>query len=185
MDKITSEGMFNYAIEFVLNHEGRFSNNKSDPGGATNYGISLRFLKLAGIDIDGDGDIDINDILTIDKAKAREIYKSYWWDTYHYWAINDADIAKKILDLSINMGPSRAHKIAQISVNRLIDTPIKVDGKLGPKTFGAINSLIAEERANDLYGELKDNAAHYYINLVADRPELKVFLRGWLKRAND
>lgn len=184
-ENLSPDGMFDYAIAFVLKHEGGFANHKNDPGGATNYGVSLRFLKAAGIDIDLDGDVDVNDILALDKDKAREIYRRFWWNAYHYWGINDPDIAKKILDMSVHMGAPQAHKLAQIAINRLREKPIQVDGILGPKTFAALNGLIGEGRTDALYDELKDNAAHYYINLAANKSQLRPFLAGWLRRADD
>ena len=59
-------GCFSKAITVILKHEGGFSNHSSDPGGATNYGISLRWLKSEGLygDLDDDGDVDIDDINT-------------------------------------------------------------------------------------------------------------------------
>lgn len=176
---------FEDAISFVMKHEGGFVNHKKDAGGATNYGISLRFLKSAGIDIDGDSDSDIDDILAIDKQKASEIYKTYWWDRYGYDRIQDSDIAKKVFDLAVNMGAPRAHKLTQISVNRLRDKPIAVDGILGRQSFEAINELIKKDKSRALYLELIENACHFYTNLVADNPELKVFLKGWINRARD
>jgi len=119
MDKLFPQEMFDYSVKALLAIEGPFSNDKSDPGGATNYGISLRFLKSAGIDIDGDGDTDLDDILALDEPKSREIYRQYFWNKYHYSRINNEDIAKKIFDMTVNMGASRSHKIAQISVNRV------------------------------------------------------------------
>ena len=47
---------FEKAVEKVLEHEGGYVDHKADPGGATNYGISLRFVKQStGIDLDVDG----------------------------------------------------------------------------------------------------------------------------------
>jgi len=45
---------FEDALPTVLRHEGLYSEDPADPGGATNYGISLRFLRQLG-DTDGDG----------------------------------------------------------------------------------------------------------------------------------
>ncbi len=56
---------FEKAVEKVLEHEGGYVDHKNDPGGATNYGISLRFVKQStgiDLDVDGDGDIDADDI---------------------------------------------------------------------------------------------------------------------------
>lgn len=47
---LTPQERFDYAINVVLKHEGQFSNNLSDSGGETNYGISIHFLKLEKFD---------------------------------------------------------------------------------------------------------------------------------------
>lgn len=174
---------FDYAISFVLKHEGGYVNNPSDPGGATNYGVSLRFLKAAGIDIDGDDSIDINDIHAMDKTRARAIYKEHWWDKYGYEQIQSLKISAKVLDMAVWMGPSRAHKILQIAMNRIIDKPISVDGDLGPQSLAALNKLIHNDKGITLLAEIKNNIEHFIINLCADKPSLNGFKKGWLKRA--
>ncbi len=73
---------FDKAVEKVLRHEGRYVNHPNDPGGATNYGISLRFLKQLGIeeaDIDGDGFLNIEDIKAVTKEHAIRFYKLNFW----------------------------------------------------------------------------------------------------------
>ncbi|MBX9704870.1 MAG: hypothetical protein K5Q00_01335, partial [Gammaproteobacteria bacterium] len=42
---ITPQERYDYAASVVLLHEGKYTDHPADPGGATNYGISLRFLK--------------------------------------------------------------------------------------------------------------------------------------------
>lgn len=48
---------FDTAIITVLRHEGLFVNDSDDAGGATHYGVSLRWLKSIG-DLDNDGFVD-------------------------------------------------------------------------------------------------------------------------------
>ena len=68
---------FDTAIKKVLKHEGGYVDHKNDPGGATKYGISLRFIKQSNtdLDLDNDGDIDADDIKEMTEDKAKEIYK--------------------------------------------------------------------------------------------------------------
>ena len=47
---------FDTAIKKVLKHEGGYVDHKNDPGGATKYGISLRFIRQSNTDLDLDGD---------------------------------------------------------------------------------------------------------------------------------
>ena len=62
-------------LKVILKHEGLYSNHPKDPGSSTMMGISLRFLKMKGIDINNDGDINIKDIkeLTVEKADRKSV----------------------------------------------------------------------------------------------------------------
>ena len=174
---------FSMALHVVFRHEGKFSDHKNDKGGATKYGVSLRFLKAAGIDIDLDGDIDIYDLLAINKEDAKYIYKSFWWDKYQYEAINSVPVATKILDLSINMGALQAHKIVQLAANKL-GYKLLIDGILGEKSLYAINAL-SKLYQDDFIKNINNEAKQFYYSLVEKNPELSVFLHGWLNRVND
>jgi lysozyme family protein len=176
----TSDSRFNYAVGIVLEHEGCVEAMSSrDKGLVTKWGISLRFMRAIGMDINNDGIVNAEDVLALTPAEARTIYKTYWWDAYNYNCIVDLNIATKVFDLSVNMGPNSAHKLAQIAVNRLQISPIAVDGIFGPETIAQINM----KNADDYMAQLRDCAAHYYIELVAENPTLKIYENGWLARA--
>lgn len=174
---------FEYAVGVVLKHEGVLSTNKNDPGGITKYGISLAFLKHAGLDVNYDGDINEMDVLAITPSKAKEIYKTMWWDRYQYELINDIDIATKTFDLSVNMGNYAAHKLLQKAINNVTDTKVEVDGIIGKQTLTALNNIINKKQDEQLLNTMRDLAAQFYINLATKHPLLKEFLNGWLRRA--
>lgn len=178
-----SDDRFNESMKTVFEHEGLFSDNPADPGGATNYGISLRFLKSYGIDINDDGQINLQDIKALDKPKASAIYKQYWWDRYRYGQIEWLPLATKILDMSVNMGAGQAHKLLQRALSAM-GYPLVDDGLLGAKSWNAIKSAIASKMCAALLSELKEQQRWFYIDLVCDKPTLAVFLKGWLRRAN-
>lgn len=168
---------FELAIPTILRHEGGYVNNAADPGGATNYGVSLRWLKGQGLagDIDHDGDVDINDIKAMTVTEATAIYRQFWWDKYLYGNIVAQMVATKVFDMSVNLGPPRAHKMVQqiIGVNQ--------DGILGPKSFQEINAA-----SNlSLLTRLQEIQATFYRSLVASNPARQQFLAGWLNRAFD
>ncbi len=175
---------FDIAVQKVLEHEGHFSNDPDDPGGATNYGISLRFLLQSEegmpahifetLDVDHDGTITAEDIQKMTVEQAKEIYKTLFWDKNDYNKINPQWIAVKVFDLCVNMGAPQAHKCLQRAVRAASSIVLEDDGVLGPKTIAAVNGV----NLNMLLSALKSEAAGFYRSL--NRPK---YLAGWLNRA--
>ena len=176
---------WHHAIEYVLRHEGGFVDDPNDDGGPTHYGVSLRFLKDIGMDINDDSDIDIKDVQELTLNDVKLIYKQYWWDKYEYTRINDRLIAAKVFDLAVNMGAHMAHKILQRACNEISEAPIADDGILGEITLAVVNILIEKGRREELLSEIKEEAASFYILLVMEKPKFKRYLKGWLARVND
>jgi lysozyme family protein len=177
-----AEARFQQAVELVLRHEGGFVDDPADSGGATNYGVSLRFLQSLGLDIgdiDCDGDIDEDDIRKLTRERAAEFYREHWWDEYGYSRINDPAVATKVLDLSVNMGASQAHRVLQRALHAVGHRYVDVDGILGPQTLGAVNKSNPES----LLAALKAEAAAHYRQLVSRNSKLAKFEQGWLNRA--
>lgn len=172
---------FDQAIKTVLYHEGGLVNNPADPGGITNFGVSLRFLKATNqleYDFDGDGDIDASDIKCMTVDDACRIYKEQWWDKYGYSRIDNQAIATKLFDMAINMGQKQAVKLIQSSC-KLLKAGITIDGILGSNTINAINSLNSDE----LLKVIREDHADFYRALINKNPKLAVFEKGWMSRA--
>lgn len=170
---------FETAIKKILKNEGGYVEHPADPGGATKYGVSLRFLKLADEDLNSDGNIDKLDVLTMTPEQASDVYKVHWWDKYRYGEINYQAVATKVFDFSVNAGPRKAHKFLQKSANKTYGGDVLiVDGIIGKKTLLLVNQLSAE-RILKHYRRLQDD---FYTDLVKKNPDLNVFLRGWIRR---
>jgi lysozyme family protein len=175
---------FEKAIPVLLQHEGGYVNNPNDPGGATNYGVSLRFLKdypEIG-DFDHDGDVDIEDIKNMSVADATKVYKQLWWDKYKYGNIVDQTIATKVFDASVNMGSSRAHKLLQSALNKAFGMKLTVDGVIGPASMSVINAC-TDDTEQVLLTAYCDEMWGFYQRIIAHNPKLKVFEKGWKNRA--
>lgn len=164
---MTPEERFRRAVEVVLRHEGGYVNDPRDPGGETKYGISKRAYPHL-------------DIATLTREEAVEIYRRDWWDRYRYGEIRHAETAAKIMDLSINVGPTEAHRIVQRALHACGQRHVIVDGVIGTQTITAINAV--KPRAA-LLAAIRAEAASYYRDLVARRPELRRYKQGWLNRA--
>lgn len=177
---------FGLAIVDVLNHEGFFSNDSDDPGGATKYGISLRFLiGLKDSDGDGffdgdlnmDGVVDIEDIRNMSKQEAVDLYYNCFWKPGGF---NDlpSHISPKLFDLAVNMGTKQANKILQRAL-RSCGFPLVDDGIIGSKTLRSIHH--ADDKS--LMAATRSEAASFYRYLVASKKAHSKYLNGWLNRA--
>lgn len=181
---------FDIAIAVLMEHEGGFVNHAKDPGGATNYGISLRFLEGVGDfdgdgwldgDFDHDGDVDIDDVRGMAEDQAIGFYYTHWWEKYHYAFIHNTQVATRVFDISVNMGGKQAHKILQRSL-RSLGSVLVDDGVLGPKSFQAINTCDPVMLQVAFRAQLDG----FYRMLVALKPKRRtVFLAGWLNRVHD
>lgn len=179
---MTYSGTFLSAVKSVLKHEGGFVNDPADPGGATKYGVSLRYLTAQGIifpDINKDGYVDWRDISALTFEDAINIYHEDWWEKNSYDSL-PAGVDAKVLDMSVNMGAKQAHRLLQRAVPccdggaRLAE-----DGVLGPQTRLAIMAV----PTGQLIAALRAVQGAYYHSLVANRPALEKFLPGWMNRA--
>ncbi len=173
---------FALAISLLLTHEGGFVDHPADPGGATNYGISLSYLSSLGDldgdgyqdgDLDKDGDVDAADIRALTRDEAIHLYATQWWERYGYDRIQNQVIAAKVFDLAVNMGARQAHRVVQRAL-RSAGVQVAEDGILGPKTLAAINGVMSWK----LLPAIRSEAAGFYRSL--QRPE---FIQGWLNRA--
>lgn len=171
---------FDLAIQVVLQHEGGYADNPADPGGPTNFGISIRYLRSIGelLDFDGDGDMDAADMQLLPQGTAIEIYREMIWEPGRYAQISDQDVATKVFDLAVNMGARQGHKLLQRAL-RSCGVVLKEDGVIGMVTLAACNKVPGFPQLTALRSE----SAGFYRALAAKKPDLAVFLPNWTKRA--
>ena len=176
-----AQTMFKNAIRSVLEVEGGYSNHSADRGGATQYGISLRFLSSLPTDlgdITGDGHVDINDIQNLSEADAIAFYRKYFFEHYRLYNILCQRTLTKALGLHINMRGRVAGRVVQRAC-RACGYPLVEDGILGSKSFQAINTV----GQNILVPAICSEAAGVYRLIVERDADQAVFLKGWLNRA--
>ncbi len=123
---------FDAALSHVLAMEGGYTNDPADPGGPTNFGITLadyaRFSKTAILPAN-------RDALTyglqhIALADVRAIYLEDYWTPASCPQL-PATLAFFHFDTAVNMGTGTAIRMLQTALD------CQIDGELGPKTIAA------------------------------------------------
>ena len=179
---------FDYAFDELMIEEGggRFHEVKGDAGGATNYGVSLRFLKgldLADGDIDRDGDIDADDIREMTESHAKAICLRHFWLRYRLNEIEPRLVAAKLLSIYYNMRPKTAGLVAQRAL-RACGVRVVEDGIIGRQTLDAINDLCESDCGLEQYlVALRSEQNSEYRVIVASNPGQAKFAAGWANRA--
>jgi len=194
------------AVSNMLAHEVRpdgvsFVDHPNDPGGATNYGISLRFLdrlfkrkpngefRYQDFDYDGDGDVDADDMRRLPVEVAILLYQREFWDSTFMSKMHPR-VAIKYFDMCVNMGPRQATLIVQRAINETVKRSehVLVDGVFGEKTligsWHGVYNHDTDKFRDDLFLEiLRVALAGFYRGLVDSDPDFAPFLTGWLRRA--
>lgn len=161
---------FERCLDEVLKHEGGYVDHPRDPGGATNLGVTLNTARRAGLDVDGDGDVDKIDVRNLRPRDVRPVYrKSYWLAAGCDQLQPGVDLM--VFDLAVNSGVGRAAKFLQESVG------VDADGKIGPITLGAARRLPASE----LVLRLRNRRERFYRGLST----FDTFGKGWMRRLNE
>ena len=160
----------------ILEGGGLYHEVAGDHGGATNYGVSLRFLKSANIDIDGDGHITKGDIKVINEHHARSIYKKYFWDHYKIELLS-LWLQVRAFTMYVNMRSKSVGLILQRAV-RASGLHIVEDGIVGPNTRKQL-----ELSGSCTLRAIKSEQAAFYRMIAAKDSTQNKFLNGWLARA--
>ena len=154
---------FDTALAHVLHYEGGYSDHPSDPGGATNRGITKAVLAAyRGRAVSKD------DVRALTKTEAAAIYRSRYWDAARCDRLpSGLDIA--VFDCAVNQGIGRATRFLQQAAQ------VTADGKIGPKTLAAI----AAAKPDALLAEFMARRMNSYGLL---RKLFEVFGLGWSRR---
>ena len=135
----------------ILNAEGGFVNDPDDPGGPTNYGVTLKTLERLGHDLNQDGRVDIADLKKLSSTQAIQIFVQ---DYFYKPRIDQLPhmLHAPVFDMYVNAG-THAVKVLQRTLI-LFDMEITVDGVIGLITIAATQTAArrAPDHLVDAYG---------------------------------
>lgn len=112
---------YNASIERVLAHEGGYTNHPSDPGGPTNWGITIhdarRYWKRTAT---------AADVKAMPLSVAREIYRSKYWDAQRCDEL-PGGVDYIMFDYGVNSGIGRSGKVLRRVLGLRADTSVVTD----------------------------------------------------------
>lgn len=172
----------------IVGREGGYVNDPDDPGGATNFGVTIHTMRRLGLDLDRDGDIDSADVRCLTRAQAEEIFVRHYFHRPRIAMLPDP-LQASVFDMYVNAG-GNAVKILQ-RLLRDMGQAVDVDGVIGPQIVAATQAAAraAPGHIADAYGIARRN---YYFRLADQRPASRKYARtraggkgGWIKRAEE
>ena len=161
---------FDDCLDEVLRHEGGYVDHPSDPGGATNMGITrktlARWRKMSPW-----WNLPKAAVRTLTRVEAAQIYRAQYWDQTRCSSVpKGLDLA--LFDFAVNSGPDRAIRTLQTELG------VTIDGRIGPLTIAAIDKRVNARGA----GSLIDAYCARRMSFLNQLKSFAVFGKGWTNR---
>lgn len=157
-----AKSTYEEALRRLLAHEGGYTNHPSDPGGPTNFGITIhdyrKYVKP---------NATAADVKAMKLSEAKAIYRAKYWDSQRCDDL-PAGVDYCIFDYGVNSGIGRSAKVLQ----RLVGVP--VDGRIGAATLAAVAKRDPATLVNAICNER--------LRFLQSLKTWGVFGKGWGRR---
>jgi lysozyme family protein len=145
---------YNYALQQVLKSEGGYTNDPKDPGGPTNFGITIADYRMYV-----NKNATVQDVKNMHLADAQSIYRSKYWNALQCDSL-PSGVDYCVFDYGVNSGIGRARKVwnqvktddPKTTINAICDERLRFLKSLSTWShFGAgWGSRVATVRAGSL-----------------------------------
>ncbi|WP_449396494.1 glycoside hydrolase family 108 protein [Devosia riboflavina] len=163
---MANDERFQRCLTEVLRHEGGYVDHPSDPGGATNMGITRKTL-ARWRKISPWTDLPKSSVASLKRDEAALIYRANYWNPSRAGDM-PAGVDLALFDFAVNSGPDRAVRTLQAALG------VAADGEVGPVTLAAL-------RAADL-ARLVNDFCDRRLAFLKGLSTFAVFGRGWTRR---
>lgn len=148
---------FDQAFDRLLGHEGGYVNDPRDPGGETNWGITIAVARAEGYK---------GAMRDLPRDTAKSIYRARYWAAVRADELPD-NVRFDVFDAAVNHGVSQAAKWLQRAVGTA------PDGVIGAVTVGA-----ARAAGPQLPAHFNGQRLQFYTDL----PTWATHGKGWVRR---
>lgn len=171
----------NKVINDILDREGPYSNDPSDSGGETTWGITESAARTNGYK---------GAMRDLPRSLAFSIMEDRYWSPLKLDIVENLSpkIAEELADSAVNVGVSKAGSWLQTALNALNDNgsaypDMPEDGLVGSATIAALKAYL-RHRGKDgetvILRALNGLQTAHYLNLSRKRPKDERFVFGWL-----
>ena len=157
---------FEKCFDLLLKSEGGYSDNKSDPGGKTNLGVTQKVWQEWVMP----QEVTEEDMRSLTPAMVKPLYMSRYWDACKCDDL-PAGVDYCVFDTAVNSGRVRAIKFLQSVVGTV------PDGAIGPVTIASVNG-----RGSNLPIQQFMDKREAFLRGLSHFP---TFGKGWIRRCNE
>lgn len=174
--------------EEIVTREGGYVNDPHDPGGVTNFGVTIHTMRRLGLDLTGDGQVTAADVRALSREQAVEIFLDHYYTRPGIASLPDM-LQPSVFDMYVNAGANAVRILQRLFVEMGYD--LDVDGMIGPQTIRISHAAAraAPDHIADAYGIARRD---YYYALADRRPASRRYARrrdggkgGWIRRAEE
>lgn len=149
---------FDLAFDALLGHEGGFTDNPRDPGGATRWGITERVARVNGY---------TGSMRDLPVDVAKRIARSEYWDAVKAEDL-PAALRYAVFDAAYNSGTAQATYWLQRALG------VKSDGVIGAQTILAAQQCVPDRVLARMLG--------MRLQFMTNLPTWGTFGKGWARR---
>lgn len=154
------------SLALVLQHEGGLVDDKLDPGGRTNRGVTQAVYD----DWRTHEELPKRDVKLLNGYEVGAIYKKRYWDAVSGDSL-PLGVDYCVFDFGVNSGTNRAARYLQRAMG------LAEDGQIGPLTIAAA--------AAESPGSLIEKVCALRLNFLKQLKVFDRFGRGWTTRVAD
>ncbi len=168
----------------IVAREGGFVNDPDDPGGATNFGVTIHTLRR----LRPGQRVTVQGVRTLTREQAIDIYIEHYFKRPRIAELPEP-LWPTIFDMYVNAGANAVRILQRLLVK--MGVQVAVDGVIGPHTIAAAHRAydMAPAHLVDAYGIARRD---YYYSIADRRPASRKFARrrdggkgGWITRAEE
>lgn len=157
---------YDESLDLLLRHEGGYTNHPSDPGGPTNFGITIadyrKYVK---------SDATAADVRDMSIADAKKIYRARYWDAQ---LCDDlpSGVDYAMFDYGVNSGIGRSGKV----LRRILG--------ISDSTYQVTDAVVSAARNIDAE-KLVDDICSERMRFLQNLKTWPVFGKGWGRRVTE